>query len=149
MFQHFQFYSTWRNLFQKLSLCCVWAHTNIHTCMHAYVHVCMHIHRYTFICVGFRLKFSFLTVSCEEFYILACSLFPCYWGENKGLYMEKHWNHNLVEVWYSLEQYIGLKEDKLSSTTVDFIRSEGNLETKHLYWLVSLRCAKTVITGKN
>ena len=41
---------------------------------------------------------------------------------------------NLVEVWYSLEQYIGLKEDKLSSTTVDFIRSEGNLETKHLYW---------------
>ena len=41
---------------------------------------------------------------------------------------------NLVEAWYSLEQYIGLKEDKLSSTTVDFIRSEGNLETKHLYW---------------
>ena len=48
----------------------------------------------------------------------------------------KELNHydNLVEVWYSLEQYIGLKEDKLSSTTVDFIRSEGNLETKHLYW---------------
>ena len=42
---------------------------------------------------------------------------------------------NLVEAWYSLEQYIGLKEDKLSSTTVDFIRSEGNLETKHLYLL--------------
>ena len=40
---------------------------------------------------------------------------------------------NLVEAWYSLEQYIGLKEDKLSSTTVDFIRSEGNLETKCLY----------------
>ena len=40
---------------------------------------------------------------------------------------------NLVEAWYSLEQYIGLKEDKLSSTTVDFIRSEGNLETKGLY----------------
>ena len=40
----------------------------------------------------------------------------------------------LVEVWYSLEQYIGLKEDKLSSTTVDFIRSEGNLETKRLNW---------------
>ena len=40
----------------------------------------------------------------------------------------------LVEAWYSLEQYIGLKEDKLSSTTVDFIRSEGNLETKRLYW---------------
>ena len=40
----------------------------------------------------------------------------------------------LVEVRYSLEQYIGLKEDKLSSTTVDFIRSEGNLETKRLYW---------------
>ena len=39
----------------------------------------------------------------------------------------------LVEAWYSLEQYIGLKEDKLSSTTVDFIRSEGNLETKRLY----------------
>ena len=50
------------------------------------------------------------------------------------------WSHawqtlrrSLVEAWYSLEQYIGLKEDKLSSTTVDFIRSEGNLETKHLY----------------
>ena len=43
-------------------------------------------------------------------------------------------NDGLVEAWYSLEQYIGLKEDKLSSTTVDFIRSEGNLETKHLYW---------------
>ena len=42
--------------------------------------------------------------------------------------------NNHVEAWYSLEQYIGLKEDKLSSTTVDFIRSEGNLETKHLYW---------------
>ena len=41
---------------------------------------------------------------------------------------------SLVEAWYSLEQYIGLKEDKLSSTTVDFIRSEGNLETKCLYW---------------
>ena len=41
---------------------------------------------------------------------------------------------HLVEAWYSLEQYIGLKEDKLSSTTVDFIRSEGKLETKRLYW---------------
>ena len=41
---------------------------------------------------------------------------------------------NLVEAWYPLEQYIGLKEDNLSSTTLDFIRSEGNLETKHLYW---------------
>ena len=36
------------------------------------------------------------------------------------------------EAWFSLEQYIGLKEDKLSSSTVDFIRSEGNLETKCL-----------------
>ena len=45
---------------------------------------------------------------------------------------------NLVEAWYSLEQYIGLKEDKLSSTTVDFIRSEGNLETKRLYWFSKL-----------
>ena len=47
------------------------------------------------------------------------------------------WVHSvifLVEAWYSLEQYIGLKEDKLSFTTVDFIRSEGNLETKCLYW---------------
>ena len=40
---------------------------------------------------------------------------------------------HLVEAWNSLEQYIGLKEDKLSSTTADLIRSEGNLETKHLY----------------
>ena len=28
-----------------------------------------------------------------------------------------------------------LKEDKLSSTIVDFIRSEGNLKTKRLYWI--------------
>ena len=49
-----------------------------------------------------------------------------------GLLTKACWN--LVEAWYSLEQYIGLKEDKLSSTTVDFIRSEGNLETKRLYW---------------
>ena len=41
---------------------------------------------------------------------------------------------DFVKAWYSLEQYIGMKEDKLSSTTVDFIRSEWNLETKHLYW---------------
>ena len=45
-----------------------------------------------------------------------------------------HTMYTVVEVWYSLEQYIGLKEDKLSSTTVDFIGSEGNLETKRLYW---------------
>ena len=51
---------------------------------------------------------------------------------------------DLVEAWYSLEQYIGLKEDKLSSTTVDFIRSEGNLELSTYIGLVSLRCAKTV-----
>ena len=49
--------------------------------------------------------------------------------------VEKNVNNNLVEGWYSLEQYIGLKEDKLSSTTVDFIRSEGKLKTKHLYWI--------------
>ena len=36
---------------------------------------------------------------------------------------------------YSLEQYIGLIEDKFSSTTVDFFRSEGYLETKCLYWI--------------
>ena len=36
---------------------------------------------------------------------------------------------------YSLEQYIGLIEDKLSSTTVDFFRSEGYLEIKCLYWI--------------
>ena len=53
-----------------------------------------------------------------------------------GLYpdIKKSRYLDLVEAWYSLEQYIGLKEDKLSSTTVDFIRSEGNLETKCLYW---------------
>ena len=50
------------------------------------------------------------------------------------LIIDLKWNINFVEAWYSLEQYIGLKEDKLSSTTVDFIRSEGNLETKRLYW---------------
>ena len=41
---------------------------------------------------------------------------------------------NLEVKLYSLEQYIGLIEDKLSSTTVDFFRSEGYLETKCLYW---------------
>ena len=51
-----------------------------------------------------------------------------------SLYNKLIKSYNLVEAWYSLEQYIGLKEDKLSSTTVDFIRSEGNLETKCLYW---------------
>ena len=50
----------------------------------------------------------------------------------------------LVEAWYSLEQYIGLKEDKLSSTTVDFIRSEGTWKLSVYIGLVSLRCAKTV-----
>ena len=49
-------------------------------------------------------------------------------------YQTQAQNQLFVEAWYSLEQYIGLKEDKLSSTTVDFIRSEWNLETKRLYW---------------
>ena len=64
---------------------------------------------------------------CPLFCILSSSFYPfnCY----------PFFPHNLVEAWYSLEQYNGLKEDKLSSTTVDFIRSEGNLETKHLYWI--------------
>ena len=34
------------------------------------------------------------------------------------------WNSTLV-----------LKEDKLSTTTVVFIRSEGKLKTKCLYWI--------------
>ena len=54
--------------------------------------------------------------------------------EGVGVKLSQKQADRLVEAWYSLEQYIGLKEDKLSSTTVDFIRSEGNLETKHLYW---------------
>ena len=37
-------------------------------------------------------------------------------------YADILWNRTLV-----------LLEDKLSSTTVDFIRSEGKLKTKHLY----------------
>ena len=52
----------------------------------------------------------------------------------RGLFLNSGKYSCHIEAWYSLEQYIGLKEDKLSSTTVDFIRSEGNLETKHLYW---------------
>ena len=55
----------------------------------------------------------------------------CY---NFRVFYLQNYSSDLVEAWYSLEQYIGLKEDKLSSTTVDFIRSEGNLETKCLYW---------------
>ena len=62
----------------------------------------------------------------------------CLSGKVVALHLDnstaKTYLSNLVEVRYSLEQYIGLKEDKLSSTTVDFIRSEGNLETKRLYW---------------
>ena len=42
---------------------------------------------------------------------------------------------NLEVKLYSLEQYMDLIEDKLSSTTVDFFRSEGYLETKCLYWI--------------
>ena len=53
---------------------------------------------------------------------------------SSGISILTHYLKHLVEAWFSLEQYIGLKEDKLSYTTVDFIRSEGNLETKHLYW---------------
>ena len=53
---------------------------------------------------------------------------------NKRMVLNYDMKNAFVEVRYSLEQYIGLKEDKLSSTTVDFIRSEGNLETKCLYW---------------
>ena len=34
---------------------------------------------------------------------------------------------DLVEAWYSYGTVHCLKEDKLSSTTVEFIRSEGNL----------------------
>ena len=37
-------------------------------------------------------------------------------------YADILWNRTLV-----------LLEDKLSSTTVDFIRSEGKLKTEHLY----------------
>ena len=36
---------------------------------------------------------------------------------------------HLVEAWYSLEQYIGLKEDKLSSTTVDFTVVDESLSS--------------------
>ena len=55
----------------------------------------------------------------------------------------------LVEAWYSLEQYIGLKEDKLSSTTVDFIRPEGNLETIHEELIpVSIKLKSTLDTRK-
>ena len=39
-----------------------------------------------------------------------------------SLYGDILWNKTLV-----------LLEDKFSSTTVDFIRSEGKLKTKHLY----------------
>ena len=54
-------------------------------------------------------------------------------------------SYGIVEAWYSLEQYIGLKEDKLSSTVVDFIRSEGIAERQHLIWgkASSLSMART------
>ena len=75
-------------------------------------------------------------------YIVKTKIFlrnPCWsYGESLStvnlilLLRTKH-NIVLVEAWYSLEQYIGLKEDKLSSTTVDFIRSEGNLETDEVH----------------
>ena len=37
--------------------------------------------------------------------------------------------------WFSLEQNCRFIEDKLSSTTVDFIRSEGIAERQHLIWI--------------
>ena len=58
------------------------------------------------------------------------AIFPSKIGCFKNIYFfirSKTSENYVVEAWYSLEQYIGLKEDKLSSTTVDFIRSEGNL----------------------
>ena len=51
---------------------------------------------------------------------------------------------NLEVKLYSLEQYIGLIEDKLSSTTVNFFRSEGYLELSAYIGLGSLRSAKSV-----
>ena len=56
---------------------------------------------------------------------------------NQVLYPVEHtnWCIYLEVKLYSLEQYIGMIEDKLSSTTVDFFRSEGYLETKCLYWI--------------
>ena len=53
-------------------------------------------------------------------------------------YAEILWNRTLV-----------LLEDKLSSTTVDFIRSEGKLKTKHLIRFGSLRSLKSVKPNGN
>ena len=56
----------------------------------------------------------------------------------------KHFPLDLEVKLYSLEQYIGLIEDKFSSTTVDFFRSEGYLELSAYIGLGSLRSAKSV-----
>ena len=52
---------------------------------------------------------------------------------------------NLVEAWYSLEQYIGLKEDK-AFTPLLWTSSglKGTWKLSTYIGLVSLRCAKTV-----
>ena len=71
----------------------------------------------------------------------------------KVIMRTRHWwfkfDFSFVEAWYSLEQYIGLKEDKLSSTTVDFIRSEGNLwcvyDVSALFTSVSIDPALNII----
>ena len=41
---------------------------------------------------------------------------------------------NIWSSWFSLEQNCWFIEDKLSSTAVDFIRSEGIAERQHLVW---------------
>ena len=42
--------------------------------------------------------------------------------------------NGLCRSWFSLEQNCRFIEDKLSSATVDFIRSEGIAERQHLIW---------------
>ena len=51
-----------------------------------------------------------------------------------GFYVDFSFCCNIWSSWFSLEQNCWFIEDKLSSTAVDFIRSEGIAERQHLIW---------------
>ena len=56
----------------------------------------------------------------------------------------------LVEVWYSLEQYIGLKEEQAFHPLLWTSSGlKGTWKLSAYIALGSLRCAKTVITRNN
>ena len=55
--------------------------------------------------------------------------------ENHAFCVDFSFCCNMCRRWFSLEQNCWFIEDKLSSTAVDFIRSEGIAERQHLIWI--------------